>query len=344
MEKLYIVIPAYNEQDTIEAVAREWHPIVEKYGDNSRLVIINDGSKDNTGAIADSYAEKYPDTVKVIHQQNGGHGAGVNAGLAAATGTYFKVVDSDDWVDESALFKALSTLKQYLESENPIDLLIANYVYEHVEDNTQNIIHYRGVFPKNRMFGWDEMIKINPIRYIIMHSVIYKTDILRKSGIKLPEHTFYVDNLVLYVPLQLTEKLYYLDVDFYRYYTGRADQSVNEKVMVGRIDQQIFVTNMLLDSCDLNEIDKKSHKLAKYLRYYLSVMYTITAALFALAKDSQPDSKRVELWTKLKNTDKKLYIRIRYFSKAFFMGLPGKAGKSVSRFIYRIARKVYKFN
>lgn len=340
MKLISFVVPCYNSEAYMEKCINSLIP----GGDDVEIIIINDGSKDRTGEIADRFATKYPSLIKVIHQENGGHGAGVNAGLAAATGEYFKVVDSDDWVDEKALFEVIKTLKENLKTETPIDMLVANYVYEHVEDNTQNIIHYRGIFPKDKIFGWDEMIKIDPARYIIMHSVTYRTQILRDSGVKLPMHTFYVDNLVLYVPLPLTKNLYYLDVNFYRYYTGRADQSVNGNVMVKRIDQQIYVTELLLKSHDISKIKESSPKLAKYMTYYLSIMYTITSTLFAMDGTKQAQQKSKIFWDNLKNTDEALYRKIRYFSKAFFMALPGKVGNSTTRFIYRIARKVYKFN
>ena len=295
MKLISFVVPCYNSQEYMEKCINS----LLKGGGDIEIIIVNDGSSDNTAAIADKFHDKYPDIIKVIHKQNGGHGSGVNAGLAAATGKYFKVVDSDDWVDEKALLQVLATLKNYVDTDTPIDLLIANYVYEHVEDNTQNVVHYKGVFPKDKMFGWSEMISINPVRYIIMHSVTYRTEILRQSGVVLPEHTFYVDNLVLYIPLVLTKNLYYLDVDFYRYYIGRSDQSVNAKVMVKRIDQQIRVTNLLLEAHNISEIKKTSPKLARYMVYFLSIMYTITASLFALADDKALDEQSKEFWNNL---------------------------------------------
>ncbi len=91
-------------------------------------------------------------------------------------------------------------------------------------------------------------------QYILMHSVIYRTKLLRECGLELPKHTFYVDNLYVYVPLPCVKTLYYMDVDFYRYFIGREDQSVNENVMIRRIDQQIKVNKIMVDSFDLWKI------------------------------------------------------------------------------------------
>lgn len=80
-----------------------------------------------------------------------------------------------------------------------------------------------------------------------MHSVIFRTKLLKDCGLKLPEHTFYVDNIFVFEPLPYVKKMYYMDVNFYRYYIGRADQSVNEQVMIGRIDQQLKVNKIMVD-------------------------------------------------------------------------------------------------
>jgi len=114
-------------------------------GEDAEIILVDDGSKDDTGKIADAYAEKYPTIVRVIHQENGGHGEGVNQGIRNATGVYFKVVDSDDWLDTDALQQVLAELRAHLNDEQPLDLMMANYVYEHVADNTRNIVDYKGI-------------------------------------------------------------------------------------------------------------------------------------------------------------------------------------------------------
>ena len=92
-------------------------------GEDAEIILVDDGSKDDTGKIADAYAEKYPTIVRVIHQENGGHGEGVNQGIRNATGVYFKVVDSDDWLDTDALQQVLAELRAHLNDEQPLDLM-----------------------------------------------------------------------------------------------------------------------------------------------------------------------------------------------------------------------------
>ena len=116
-------------------------------GEDVEVIIVDDGStKDDTAEIADRYAKMYPTIVKAVHQENGGHGQAVNTGLAHATGKFFKVVDSDDWVDARSYKKILTTLKSFVEGEEP-DMVIANYVYDKVGAKRKKVIHYDNVFP-----------------------------------------------------------------------------------------------------------------------------------------------------------------------------------------------------
>lgn len=107
------------------------------------------------------------------------------------------------------------------------------------------------------MFTWDDVKVFIAGQYILMHSVIYRTELLRDCGLELPMHTFYVDNIFVYEPLPHVRKMYYLDVNFYRYFIGRSDQSVNEQVMIGRIDQQIRVTKLMMGYYDVTKLQNK---------------------------------------------------------------------------------------
>ena len=215
-------------------------------GEDVEIIVVNDGSRDGTQEIAEKYQEKYPTIVKAVKKENGGHGDAVNCGLQHATGKYFKVVDSDDWVDRDALNKILDAVKGFVDADSPVDMIISNYVYEKVGMTNKKVIRYDNVLPENQIFRWDDIGRFRLDQYILMHSVIYRTDMLRLCQLKLPKHTFYVDNIYVYYPLPHVRTLYYLNVDFYRYFIGREDYSVNEKVMISRIDQQLFVTKSML--------------------------------------------------------------------------------------------------
>ena len=213
MKLLTFAVPCYNSEAYMEHCIQT----LLEGGEDVEIILIDDGSKDGTAAIADRYAAEYPTIVKAVHQENGGHGEGVNQGLRRATGLYYKVVDSDDWADVDALEKVIEKLREFSQMEKPVDLLVCNYVYEHVEDNTQKVMGYANVFPREQVFTWEEIGRFRPSQYLLMHSVFYRTQLLRDCGLELPKHTFYVDNIFVFQPLTFVETLYYMDLDFYRY-------------------------------------------------------------------------------------------------------------------------------
>ena len=207
MKLLSVAIPSYNS----EAYMRKCIESLLVGGEDVEILIVNDGSRDGTGAIADGYAARYPSIVKAIHKENGGHGSAVNAGLEHATGLYFKVVDSDDWVKESAYLKILEVLRDITTGESGLDMLISNFVYEKEGQKRKKVMSYRSAFPQDRVFTWDDVKFLLKGQYILMHSVIYRTQLLKDCGLVLPKHTFYVDNIFVYQPLPYVKTLYYFN-------------------------------------------------------------------------------------------------------------------------------------
>src|SRR5699024_810468 len=112
-------------------------------GEDVEILIVDDGSTDKTAEIADEYAEKYPTIVKAIHKENGGHGSGVNTGIEKASSLFFKVVDSDDWVLDTAYQTVLDTLRMFAGGDEVLDMLIANYVYEKEGEKRKKVIRYK---------------------------------------------------------------------------------------------------------------------------------------------------------------------------------------------------------
>ena len=315
-------------------------------GNEVEILIVDDGStKDNTAEIADRYEKEYPDICKAIHQENGGHGAAVNAGLKAATGIYFKVVDSDDWVNEQAYRQVLDTLRRFVYGKDTLDMLITNFVYEKQGAKHKKVMNYNLALPKNEIFTWSDVKVFVAGQYILMHSVIYRTKLLRECGLKLPEHTFYVDNIYVFEPLPYVRNMYYLDVNFYRYFIGRSDQSVNEKVMTGRIDQQIKVNQIMTDYF----VEKKSEiignkPLAKYMLSYLDIITTISSILLIRINTPESLEKKRELLNYIRQRDKKVYRKLRYGLLGNCMNLPGKTGRWISVEGYKICQKFFGFN
>ena len=244
MKILTVVIPCYNSEAYMcKAID---HALIG--GPDVEVLIVDDGSKDNTLKIALDYEKRYPDIVRAIHQENKGHGGALNTGLANATGLYFKVCDSDDYLDYDAYIRVLNVLRRAAKSPKTIDVMINNYMYDKQGARHKKVMRYKGFFPEHKVFTWKDIRHRLPnSKYVLMHSLIYRTALLRESGICLPEHTFYVDNLMAFQPMIYAKNLYYLDVTLYRYFIGRNDQSVNEEVMLTRLDQQLRVNRLMID-------------------------------------------------------------------------------------------------
>lgn len=338
MKYISFAIPCYNSQDYMAHAIESILP----GGEDVEIIIVNDGSKDRTSEIAHDYMEKYPTIVKVVDKENGGHGDAVNSGLTHATGKYFKVVDSDDWVDEEALLKVLDMIKGFVKDESEVDMVIANYVYEKVGMTHKKVIRYDNVLPENQIFKWEDIGHFRLDQYILMHSVIYRTEMLKLCQLELPKHTFYVDNIYVYYPLPHVRTLYYMNVDLYRYFIGREDQSVNEKVMISRIDQQLFVTKKMISMYELRLIGSK--KLRKYMVNYLAIMMTVSSILCIRSKKKENFEKKKELWAYLKKKDYRTYMKIRYGILGQTMNLPGRSGRRVSSLAYTVARRLIGFN
>ena len=338
MKYISFAIPCYNSEAYMENAIES----ILKGGEDVEIIIVNDGSKDRTSEIAHAYEEKYPTIIKAVDKENGGHGDAVNTGLKHATGLYFKVVDSDDWVDESALKKILDTLHKLIDEDQMIDMLVSNYVYEKVGAKHKKVIHYNSVMPEEKVITWKEMGKFKLGQYILMHSVIYRTELLRRCKLELPKHTFYVDCIYVYQPLPYVKTFYYLNVNFYRYFIGRDDQSVNEQNMIRRIDQQIFVTKTLIDMYKMDKIPNK--RLRDYMTNYIAIMITISSIIAIRSKDPVNLEKKKEVWQYLKNVDAKLYKKIRYGILGHTSNLPGKPGRKISSFVYIVAKRIVGFN
>lgn len=337
MKLLSFAVPCYNSEAYMEKCIESLLP----GGKDVEILIVDDGSSDRTAEIADAYAERYPGIIRAIHQPNGGHGAAVNTGLKNAAGIYFKVVDSDDWLDRDSYLRVLKRLQTLIKLNTLPDMFLANYVYEKEGSKHKKVMRQKG-FPKEKMFGWDDVGHLAKGHYILMHSVIYRTQMLHDCGLQLPEHTFYVDNIYVYKPLPYVKNMYYMDVDLYRYYIGREDQSVNEQTMIRRIDQQIRVNKIMF--ADVNLLAVKDKKCRRYMFNYLEIVTTITVTLAILSGTKENLNKRDELWSYMKQTDRQLYNKLHHSVISRYMNLPGRTGRFLGKVAYRISRKVYGFN
>lgn len=337
---LSIVVPSYNAAAYLD---RCLGTVVLPGVEDLEVIVVDDGSTDTTAAVAQKWVDRHPGVVRLVRQANAGHGGAINTGLAAARGRFLKVVDSDDWLDVEAFGRVLTRLR---ELDDDIDMIVSNFVYEKVDKRRKKAMRYRGVLPQGCVFGWDEVGTFAKSQYILMHSLVYRTDLLRECGLVLPEHTFYVDNLYAYVPLAHVERMVYLDEDLYRYFIGRPDQSVNERVMIGRLDEQLRINRMMVEHVGRVRMQPGvSVGLCRYLVHYAEIVSAVSSVLLVRAGTREALACKDAFWEELRGIDPWLYRRLRRRSVlGQLTNLPGRLGRRTTVLAYHAAQRAVGFN
>mgnify|MGYP002626963259 CR=1 FL=1 len=333
---LTVAVPCYNAQDYMEHCLTT----LLSGGEDIEILVVDDGSSDDTAAIADRWASEHPGVVRAIHQENAGHGGAVMTGLRNAGGVYFKVVDSDDWVDTEALGRVMNTLREH--AETPVDLVISNYIYDKAGAKHRHVVSYRHALPQGRVFDWEEARRFRKGEYLLMHSVIYRRTLLLECGLELPRHTFYVDELYVYVPLPFVRRIVYVDADLYHYFIGREDQSVQEQVMIRRIDQALRVNRMLVSGADPYAV--QNIHLRRYMLNFLEIVTVVSSVLLVKSGTADNLRKKEELWEYIRGENPKVYHTLRHRLLGRLLHLPGRAGQAVILTGYRLCRMIFGFN
>lgn len=335
------VVPCYNSALYMDNCIRSLMDLNSGY-DDIEIIIIDDGSdKDNTWEKAQDWEKRYPTIVRAIHQENRGHGGAVNTGLKNAEGLYFKVVDSDDHLDKKGTAPVMDYIRRQAGIASGVDqatdLVIGNYVYNNVRRHKFTPIYYTDALPVNREFTWNDIRNFKMGEYLFMHSVIYRTQLLRDIHLELPEHTFYVDSIVVFIPLPYVRSMYYINTDMYMYYIGREDQSVNEEVIKRRIDQQLSVTKSVIDSVDVEKL-KSMPKLEKYSYHYLAQMMSVCTVALRMINTPEAEAKRKDIWDYLKQHDEGMYHAVFRSPLCWETNVPGKFGRFLCLTGYKIAK------
>lgn len=268
-KKITFCVPSYNSEDYLERALDSLIPV----GDEIEVLVIDDGSHDRTLQIAKYYESKYPNIFRAIHEENKGHGGAINNALSQAKGTYFKVLDSDDWVDEKGLQILLDRLAETTEP----DMILMDYTYRHINDEKEkkkNISYSRFMTP-DKILTWKNIRTFDVQTNLTLHSVIFKTELLREAHVVLPEHCFYEDNLFIYVPLPYVKKILYIHHPFYQYLLGRSGQSMQTSNLVKRNHDLMKVALLSFDSHDIVPLKRYNKGLYHMMKHQLSLLVEI---------------------------------------------------------------------
>lgn len=245
---LTIVIPTYNMQTYLHRCLDSLI-VPDKQLAQLEVLVINDGSKDNSSIIAHEYERKNSSTFRVIDKENGNYGSCVNRGLAEASGKYIKILDADDWFDTAEFSLYLNAL-QSIDS----DMILTNH--KAVDDAGNVTCDYDYDIAQNVPFTFQEYKE--PGVYFSMHSITYRTQMLRDINYRQTEGISYTDTEWVFYPQHGVKTCIYLPFDVYRYVTGREGQTMNSKVLLKSVSHyDKLLRAMVTFANNLSEQDKQ---------------------------------------------------------------------------------------
>lgn len=336
MKLLTVTVPCYNSQDHMQACIDS----LLAGGDRVQIIIIDDGSRDATGAIADRYAQRYPDVVEVIHQENGGHGEGINQGIRHAKGIYFKVVDSDDRVSRD--FPAFLDALQACEEGGGADLVLTDYRYVHTDGIGDRTISYGNVLAPGRIVTWEQTGCFRLHQLVTLHSSTFRTRHMRAWEHGLPKHVFYEDNLMICKTLPHVQRLYYANMDLYHYTIGREGQSVSALSVKKNYRHQIMIAVECLKSCPPDAAAHKKQKAC--MKHTLFMMFGIAICFARLNKDRESDGAVEKMWQQCMAVNPKWARHFRYRTALWLLCIPGKVGRWITHLTYTLANKIVRYH
>lgn len=241
MEKiLTVTIPSYNVEKYLPEIIPTF--LAPEILGEIEILIVNDGSKDRTAEIAGQFEKDYPNTIRLVDKENGGHGSTINKGIELAQGKYFKVVDGDDWVDTEQFVRYVKRLKELDQDIVLTPFNRVNIDSGEIEKKTLSGISF------DTEYSVSTLLRLLGDSYC-MHSTTFKTSVLKQIR-PIDEHCFYVDQEYIAFPLPYAETAVCLDCTIYQYRVGNNEQSVSMQSFQRNREMHFRVIRTLLEFLD----------------------------------------------------------------------------------------------
>lgn len=304
---LTVTVPAYNAEAYLEKNVCSMLGAAHYLGGKElssllEILIVDDGSTDGTPQLADTLCERFPGIIRVIHKENGGHGSGINTGIRSALGTYFKVIDADDWVDPEGFANLLMRL-----DETDADIVYSNFYWARETGTPETFrlkAELRAPFSGARYGVKYRFSEICEGLYIKMHSMTIRTELLRAQNRSIDEHCFYVDTEFVLFPIPLVRTILFLDRYVYMYRLGRSGQSMSPERMQRNEEQFERVLHRLLDFYTECEREVRSNAMEPEKLHYIANFLARVYAGWVKILLSYPASK--EKKQKLQSREREL--------------------------------------
>ncbi len=315
---LTVVVPSYNVEQFLEKTVKSF--IDESISNDIEILIVNDGSKDNTKVLGEKLQSEFPSCVRLIDKENGGHGSTINKGLSEAKGKYFKVVDGDDWVDTKEFVDYINKLKSIA-----VDVVFTpfNEVYlpsmKIIKRATSNV-------EVEKEFKVDEVLNEIGDCYQ-MHAITFNTSKI-KEWLHITEHCFYVDQEYILLPLSKLNSCMFLDNTIYQYRLGDENQSVSVTSKQKNREMHKKVVYRLIEAFEEEKLVRTTTK-TEFLKNRIHGLIYTQIDIFLSMHDRQ--SECAEFMSGVKLRSEELYSELP--------GTTGKLLKTVPKIGYFIGAK-----
>lgn len=304
---LSIIIPTYNMSQYIN---RCLDSLIIKDLDKLEVLVVNDGSKDDSSEKAHVYSDRFPQTFKVIDKENGNYGSCINRGLKELTGRFVKVLDADDWYDTAELNKLIGELEAL---DDDVDIVLTNYQVCNVNGDTQSIKISEKWIP-GKKYDVQEMFNDREFFRLAMHMVLYRSDLFRSFPYHQTEGISYTDIEWVFKPLYYVKNVAFLNTDVYRYFVGREGQTMDPSVKIRTMSHEWKSSISMLDFNDGNSRTITGNLIAyTQFRINIRLVNIYVDSLIYMDDDSFSSFNLKEIDDCLKNNYPKVYDSIALF-------------------------------
>ena len=318
-EKILTVgIAAYNASTTVIHTLKSL--LLPEILNKIEIIIVNDGSTDDTKEIVEKYILNYPNTVHLINKKNGGHGSVINKLIQKVTTPYLKLVDADDTVEKEGFIDLVNRLEKCT-----ADVVLSPFYLANLKNNKKikkgYLINSNKDFENNKICSFkDYYNKLDPA----LHSITYKTDLLRKSKFRVDEHCFYEDTEYDLYYFLYAESMLLLNKPVYCYWIGSDGQSVNIENRLSRRNQALNVVMNIVRFYENNKIKMDAYKKTFYMNHISALIGFSYELLMALPSEKLAKNESEDFDNKIKKESHEIY---RYF------GNGDMGGKKIAKII-----------
>lgn len=340
MKLLSVIIPSYNSEKFLSNCLDSL--LIESILDKIELIVVNDGSRDKTSEIAHQYESKYPEVIKVIDKENGGHGSGINVGLANSTALYFKVLDSDDKFNKEGYLHALEIIEELYKNNKQPDLIFSDYVTVNENNKSDHkVVHLRAHYKhKEEIVSMKDFSHLGVDEVFMMHMLFLSTEYTKKIKLEVAEKVFYEDCEYVFKAVLNAKNAYYLSIPVYEYSVGSTTQSISLNNINKNYSHMINVMKHISDTTPYSMFEEKEKYQKRIARHHLYLYEILTFFYIYIIPKKEKTLMYKEYLRYYKKTNKKLYKIVRYQTPMLFVWLlPNFMRGFITKIGYKIVGK-----